>query len=79
MGSLQPHNGPTFLHFDGEFATPEDLVLGTITGGILAGRRTSISAIAHIAKVIREDNGNNAGSNTYTHGIPYKTIFLGTD
>ena len=32
VGSLQPHNGPTFLHFDGEFATPEDLVLGNDDG-----------------------------------------------
>ena len=78
VGSLQPHNGPTFLHFDGEFATPEDLVLGTITGRNFGWAPDQYpQAVAHIAKVIREDNGNNAGSNTYTHGIPYKTIFLG--
>jgi hypothetical protein len=80
VGSLQPHSGPTFLHFDGEFATPEDLVLSTITGrnfGWLPDQYQQ--AMAHIARVIREDNGNNAGSNTYTHGISYATIFLGTD
>jgi cytochrome c peroxidase len=80
VGSLQPHNGPTFLHFDGEFATAEDLVLATFTGRNFGWAPDQYQqAIAHIAKVIREDNGNNAGSNTYTHGIPYKTIFLGTD
>jgi hypothetical protein len=80
VGSLQPHNGPTFLHFDGEFATPEDLVLSTITGRNFGWSLDQYQqAVAHIARVIREDNGNNAGSNTYTHGISYATIFLGTD
>ena len=32
VGSLQPHTGPTFLHFDGEFASPIDLVEATLTG-----------------------------------------------
>src|SRR5215469_574173 len=80
VGSLQSHNGPTFLHFDGEFATPEDLVMGTITGRNFGWAPEQYQqAIAHIARVIREDNGNNAGSNTYTHGISYAKIFLGTD
>jgi hypothetical protein len=80
VGSLQPHGGQTFLHFDGEFATPEDLVLGTITGRNFGWQPEQYQqAIAHIARVIREDNGNYVGSNTYTHGIPYAKIFLGTD
>jgi hypothetical protein len=80
VGSLQPHNGATFLHFDGEFATPQDLVLSTITGRNFGWSPDQYqTAVAHIARVIREDNGNNAGSNTYTHGIPYAKIFLGTD
>ena len=32
VGSLQPHDGATVLHFDGEFTTPEDLVQATLTG-----------------------------------------------
>lgn len=80
VGSLQAHSGPTFLHFDGEFATPEDLVLATMTGRNFGWSPDQYQqAVAHIARVIREDNGNNAGSNTYTHGIPYATVFLGTD
>jgi hypothetical protein len=80
VGSLQPHNGATFLHFDGEFATPEDLVLSTLTGRNFGWSPDQYQqAVAHIARVIRQDNGNNAGSNTYTHGLSYATIFLGTD
>jgi cytochrome c peroxidase len=80
VGSLQTHSGPTFLHFDGEFATPEDLVLSTLTGRNFGWSPDQYQqAVAHIAQVIREDNGNNAGSNTYTHGLTYAKIFLGTD
>jgi cytochrome c peroxidase len=80
VGSLQPHSGPAFLHFDGEFATPQDLALATLTGRNFGWAPEQYQqSIAHIAKVIREDNGNNAGSNTYTHGISYAKIFLGTD
>ncbi len=80
VGSLQPHSGPFFLHFDGEFATPQDLVLATLTGRNFGWAPEQYQqSIAHIAKVIREDNGNNVGSNTYTHGISYAKIFLGAD
>jgi hypothetical protein len=80
VGSLQPHGGPTFLHFDVEFATSQDLVLATFTGRNFGWSPEQYQqSIAHIAKVIREDNGNNAGSRTYTHGISYAKIFLGTD
>src|SRR5262249_54913660 len=46
------------LHFDGEFASPEDLVLETIVGrnyGWMPAERAA--AIAHVAQVIREDDG----------------------
>jgi cytochrome c peroxidase len=80
VGSQQPHDGPTFLHFDGEFASGEDLVQATLTGRNFGWAPDQYQqAIAHIARVIREDNGINAGSNTYTHGITYAKIFLGTD
>jgi hypothetical protein len=80
VGSLESHSGPTFLHFDGEFTTPEDLVLSTITGRNFGWAPDQYSqAVAHIARVIREDNGNNAGSKTYTHGLTYAKVFLGTD
>src|SRR5271154_269529 len=80
VGTFQPHSGPQFLHFDGEFATGEDLSLSTLTGRNFGWAPDQYQqAIAHIAKVIREDNGNNAGSITYTHAMSYATIFLGTD
>ncbi len=80
VGTFQPHSGPQFLHFDGEFVTGEDLVLKTITGINFGWAPDQFDqAVAHIARVIREDNGNNFPSTTYTHGLSYAKIFLGTD
>lgn len=73
---------PLLLHFDGEFATVEDLVIDTLTGRnlgwLLSERRT---AIAHIARVVREDNGTNARNYRSDNGvgIPYYVAMLGTD
>jgi hypothetical protein len=80
VGSLQPHDGPTFLHFDGEFADAPDLVKGTITGRNFGwGPGESPQAVAHIAQVIREDNGKNDPGTEYGCGFSYSQIFLGTD
>ncbi|HUL33152.1 MAG TPA: hypothetical protein VL128_04665 [Candidatus Eisenbacteria bacterium] len=80
VGSMQPHNGPQFLHFDGEFKSPEDLVKSTITGRNFGWAPDQYArALAHIAQVIREDDGNNFPSATYTHGFSYAKIFHGTD
>jgi hypothetical protein len=80
VGSMQPHAGPQFLHFDGEFSSPEDLVKSTLTGRNFGWSPDQYSqAVAHIARVIREDNGNNFPSNTYTHGFSYAALFLGRD
>src|SRR5580692_10378810 len=80
VGSLQPHAGPTFLHFDGEFATPEDLVKSTFTGRNFGWLPTqSQQAIAHIAAVIRGDNGNNTPAAEYGCNLSYAKILLGTD
>jgi hypothetical protein len=52
-------DGGFFLHFDGEFTSDEDLVVGTLTGrnfGWLAGERAA--AVAHVARVIRDDDGS---------------------
>ncbi len=51
----------TFFHSDGEFASMEDLVRGTLQGrnfGWLKGEERE--ALAHIARVIREDNAQHA-------------------
>ena len=73
---------PVLLHFDGEFATAEDLTIASFTGrnfGWLPEEERI--AVAHIARVIREDNGTNP---RYVlgpdgKGIPYRAIMLGTD
>jgi hypothetical protein len=80
VGSFQHRNGPIFLHFDGEFVSGEDLVLKTLTGRNFGWAPDQFDeAVAHVARVIREDNGNNFPSTTYTHGLSYAKIFLGTD
>jgi cytochrome c peroxidase len=51
--------GGLLLHFDGEFASLEDLVEGTIAGrnyGWRPGERAA--AVAHAARVLREDDGS---------------------
>ncbi len=80
VGSLQSHAGPTFLHFDGQFTTPEDLVKSTFTGRNFGwGAAQTQQAIAHIAAVIRGDDGNNVPAQEYGCNLSYATIFLGTD
>lgn len=80
VGSLQPHSGPQFLHFDGEFATPEQLVEGTLTGRNFGWDPTQqAQAIAHIARVIRQDDGSSTLAQDRTNGLSYATLFHGTD
>ena len=80
VGSLQPHTGPTFLHFDGEFATPEDLVATTLTGRNFGWAPDEFQqAEAHIATIIRGDDGNNTPAAEYGCNLTYAKIFLGTD
>jgi cytochrome c peroxidase len=79
VGSLQSRTGPTFLHFDGQFSDPVDLVKSTITGRNFGWGPTQFAeAEAHIAKVIREDNGMNVPAQEYGENLPYSVIFLGT-
>jgi hypothetical protein len=80
VGSLQPHPGPTFLHFDGEFATPEDLVKATMTGRNFGWAPDQYQqALAQIALVVRGDDGSDQLANDRTNGLSYGTLFLGTD
>jgi len=80
VNSLEPHMGPTFLHFDGQFADPADLVQSTLTGRNFGwGPDQYQQAVAHIADVIRGDNGNNTPAAEYGCNLSYATIFLGTD
>ena len=80
VGSLQPRTGATFLHFDGEFVTPESLVVATLTGRNFGWDPTQYNqAVAHIARVIREDDGSSELAAERTNGLSYGTLMLGTD
>jgi cytochrome c peroxidase len=80
VDSFTARSTPQFLHFDGEFATGEDLVVGTMTGrnfGWLPSQ--AADAVAHIAKVVREDDGTSQLAADRTNGLSYSVLFLGTD
>ncbi len=80
VDSFTSRSGPLFLHFDGEFASGEDLVVGTLTGrnfGWLPSQYNE--AIAHIAKIIREDDGSGQLAADRLDGLSYAVIFKGTD
>jgi cytochrome c peroxidase len=80
VDSFTARSGPLFLHFDGEFATGQDLVIGTMTGrnfGWLPSQYDQ--AIAHIARVIREDDGSGQLAADRLDGLSYAVIFKGTD
>ncbi len=80
VGSMQSHEGPSFLHFDGEFTDPADLAKSTLTGRNFGwGPDQYQQAIAHIANVIRNDNGKNDPATEFGCGFSYAAIFLGTD
>lgn len=69
-----------FLHFDGEFATGEGLVIGTMTGRNFGWTPAQYNqAIAHIASVVRQDDGTSQLAIDRTNGLSYGTLFLGTD
>jgi cytochrome c peroxidase len=82
VGLGLPREVPVLLHFDGEFATPEDLTVASLTGrnfGWLIDEHKT--AVAHIARIIREDNGTNPRYVRYQagEGVPYRVVLLGAD
>jgi cytochrome c peroxidase len=80
VDSFAGRSGATFLHFDGEFASGEDLVVGTMTGRNFGWMPTQYNdAIAHIARIIREDNGSSQLAADRLNGLSYAVIFKGTD
>ena len=80
VGSLEPRAVPVFLHFDGQFSDPADLVKETLTGRNFGWGPTQYQqAIAHIADVIRKDNGVNTPASEYGCSLSYAVIFLGTN
>jgi hypothetical protein len=70
---------PFFFHFDGEFSTLEDLVRATFSGrnfGWLPVEQAQ--AVAHLAKVIREDDGTGDLAAGFG-GLPYSVLLNGSD
>jgi hypothetical protein len=77
VDALSPKPGILLLHDDGEFASAEALVKSTITGrefGWLPFEHKQ--AMAHIARIIREDNGEDELGLKY--GGSYSTLLMGT-
>ena len=80
VDSFTDRSGPLFLHFDGEFASGEDLVVGTMTGRNFGWQPSQYNeAIAHIAQVIRKDNGSSPLAADRLNGLSYSVLFKGTD
>jgi hypothetical protein len=66
VNSLLPHSSPLFLHYDGQFATPQDLIITTLTGRNFGWEPTQYAtAIAHIAHIVRTDNGSGGLAQQY--------------
>jgi len=66
VNSLLPRSVPLFLHLDGQFASPQDLVVGTLTGRNFGWNPTQYAAaIHHIAHIIRDDDGTGALAQQY--------------
>jgi len=80
VDSFTSRSGSLFLHFDGEFASGEDLVVGTLTGRNFGWFPSQYNqAIAHIAQIIREDDGSSQLAADRLGGLSYAVIFKGTD
>jgi hypothetical protein len=68
---------PLFLHFDGQFATAQDLITGTLTGRNFGWTPAQYqTAIHHIANIIRNDDGSGALAQQYG-GWSYAEVFKG--
>jgi hypothetical protein len=81
VDSLVPHQGPTFLHLDGQFVSAADLIVSSFTGRNLGWLPTeSTQAVAHIASIIRADDGTQfIGPDPGLAGTSYAADFLGQD
>ncbi len=78
LGALSPRNS-FLLHYDGEFTSIEDLILGSYTGrnfGWLPGEEAT--AKANFVKVLREDNGQSLLAQSFGR-VSYAKLFQGTD
>lgn len=77
VDALLPRSVPTFLHFDGQFATPQDLIIGTLTGRNFGWQPAQYeTAIHQIANIIRNDDGTGGLAQQYG-GYSYATTLQG--
>ncbi|HEY3856724.1 MAG TPA: hypothetical protein VGO67_20245 [Verrucomicrobiae bacterium] len=66
VDSLLPHSTPLFLHYDGQFATVQDLIIETLTGRNYGWKPTEYAtAVKHIVSIIRNDSGSGALATQY--------------
>jgi cytochrome c peroxidase len=79
LNASLPRPGAFALHFDGEFASIEDLVVATLTGRNLGWYPDERAlAVAHIAAVVRGDDGRGALAHSFGGGT-YAGVLRGTD
>ncbi len=77
VNSLIPRTTPLFLHWDGEFVTVRDLIIATFTGRNFGWHPSEYAtARAHIAKVVREDDGTGLLAQQYG-GYSYAQALAG--
>lgn len=77
VNAFVPRRVGFFLHADGEFTTVEDLVKATLTGrnyGWMPDERAT--AVAHIASIIRNDDGSAETANTFGN-VTYRDTMSG--
>jgi cytochrome c peroxidase len=80
VDSFAARSGPLFLHFDGEFGSAEDLIVATMTGRNFGWTPAQYNqAVAHIAQVVRQDDGSSQLAADRLDGLSYAIIFKGTD
>ncbi len=76
VGSFDARPVPTFLHADGEFVDSVSLVESTLTGRNFGwSPDQQAQAVAHIARVIREDDGTSQLAMQRTGGLSYSALF----
>lgn len=66
VDALLPRATPLFLHNDGQFTTPQDLIIGSFTGRNFGWAPTEYTtAISNMVNIIRNDNGSGALAQQY--------------
>jgi hypothetical protein len=77
VNAFIPRGVDFFLHFDGEFPTPEALVKATLTGRNYGWKPEEHDlAVAHIANVIRNDDGS-VDTATFFGNVAYRDVLSG--